>query len=153
AAPQKDNGDPNATELRGLLDEAVHRLPAKYQAAIVLCYLEGKSNEAAAQLLGCPLGTLQARLSRGRDMLRSNLARRGVLLARATLAGLLAQELASAAVPTSLVRTTVTAGAGNPAPAVLTMPATLADATLKGMAPSRWRIAAVALLSLALIGG
>src|SRR5439155_18540345 len=40
-----------------MLDEEIHRLPAKYRAPVILCYLEGKTNEEAALLLGCPTGT------------------------------------------------------------------------------------------------
>jgi DNA-directed RNA polymerase specialized sigma24 family protein len=41
-------------DLRTLVDEEVQRLPAKYRAAVVLCYLEGKTYEQAAEELGCP---------------------------------------------------------------------------------------------------
>lgn len=39
----------------------------------MLCYLEGLTNEEAARRLGCPKGTVQSRLSRGRDRLRERL--------------------------------------------------------------------------------
>jgi len=49
-------------DLRELLDEEVQRLPAKYRAAVVLCYLEGKSYQQVAHELGCPAGTFSVRL-------------------------------------------------------------------------------------------
>ena len=68
-------------ELRPVLDAEVSRLPEKYRAAFVLCYLEGKTNEQAAEQLGCPKGTVLSRLSRARERLRKRLVQRGVALA------------------------------------------------------------------------
>jgi uncharacterized protein (TIGR03067 family) len=63
-----------------ILHEEVGRLPEKYRTAIVLCYLEGRTNEEAALALACPVGTVKGRLNRGRELLRERLKRRGVLL-------------------------------------------------------------------------
>ncbi len=60
------------------LHEEVERLPEKYRSAVVLCYLEGLTTEAAARRLGCPQGTVLSRLSRAREQLRRRLTRRGV---------------------------------------------------------------------------
>ncbi len=68
------------------LHEELGRLPEHYRAPLVLCYLEGLTQEQAAAQLGWPLGTVQSRLARGRDKLKSRLIRRGVAPA-ATLAG------------------------------------------------------------------
>jgi RNA polymerase sigma factor (sigma-70 family) len=65
-------------DLRPLLLEELDRLPGKFREAIVLCHLEGKSHEEAARLLRWPIGTLSSRLSRGRQLLRSRLERRGL---------------------------------------------------------------------------
>jgi RNA polymerase sigma-70 factor, ECF subfamily len=58
-------------------DEAVRRavfnLPAKYREALILFYFQNMSIEAAARSLGLPEGTIKARLSRGREILRSKL--------------------------------------------------------------------------------
>ena len=60
-----------------VLEEELQRLPARHRAPLVLCYLEGKTNAQAAQILGCPPGSMSARLDRARQRLRACLARRG----------------------------------------------------------------------------
>jgi polysaccharide export outer membrane protein len=58
------------------LHEEIDRLPAKYRQPIILCYLQGQTQSEAAETLAWPLGTVQIRLHRGRERLRSRLARR-----------------------------------------------------------------------------
>ncbi len=65
-------------EERGLIDAAVNALPDRLRAAFVLCELEGRSNADAAALLGCPVGTVESRLTRARQRLRAVLSARGV---------------------------------------------------------------------------
>ena len=57
------------------LHEEINRLPAKYRQPIILCYMQGRTQPQAAQILGWPLGTVQIRLHRGRERLRSRLSR------------------------------------------------------------------------------
>jgi RNA polymerase sigma factor (sigma-70 family) len=64
--------------LMPVLREEVSRLPDSYRLPVVLCYLEGKTNEEAAAQLRCPVGTIKGRLSRARRTLRDRLSRRGV---------------------------------------------------------------------------
>ena len=54
---------------------AVFKLPAKYREALILFYFHDMSVEAAARSLGLPEGTVKARLSRGREILRGKLPR------------------------------------------------------------------------------
>src|SRR5262245_11423805 len=44
--------DPAWADLQPVLDEEVGRLPRKYREPFVLCYVEGRTNEQAARVLG-----------------------------------------------------------------------------------------------------
>ncbi|MDR3618656.1 MAG: sigma-70 family RNA polymerase sigma factor [Paludisphaera borealis] len=61
-----------------VLHEEIGRLPARYRRVVVLCYLEGLTHPEAAARLRRPIGTVRSRLSRGRDLLRRRLERRGL---------------------------------------------------------------------------
>ena len=56
------------------LDAALGGLPEADRTAVVLCHLDGLSRKEAAERLGCPEGTLSARLSRALGKLRARLA-------------------------------------------------------------------------------
>ena len=99
-------------DLRPVLDEEIARLPEKYRSPIVLCHLQGYTAEEAAELLRCPQATLRSRLSRGRDMLRNRLARRGLALSAGGVATQLSVNASSATVSTLLVDSTVKAAMG-----------------------------------------
>jgi len=71
-------GSPPDFTANRLLREEVSRLPDRYRLPLVLCYLEGKSNQEAAAQLQCPVGTIKGRLSRARQTLRERLTRRGL---------------------------------------------------------------------------
>ncbi|MFI5459123.1 MAG: RNA polymerase sigma factor, partial [Isosphaerales bacterium] len=60
------------------LHEELGRLPETFRAPMVLCYLEGLTQEQAAAQLRTPLGTIQSRLARGRAKLKARLEVRGV---------------------------------------------------------------------------
>lgn len=151
----KSMAEPPRDDLSAVLGEEVQRLPQKYRMPMVLCYLEGKTNEEAARQLGCPAGTVFTRLSRGREMLRGRLVRRGVVLTSTALAGAVTAETAGAAVPSALrVATLAEASkaalgkaAGSPAVAAVV------EATVRELATVRWKALGVILLTLATAGG
>ena len=72
------SADPPDFSLIPVLREEVGRLPERYRLPVVLCYLEGKTNQEAASQLRCPVGTIKGRLSRARQSLRDRLSRRGL---------------------------------------------------------------------------
>jgi RNA polymerase sigma factor (sigma-70 family) len=107
-------GDPldelTAREVLLILEEEVQRLPEVYRLPVLLCCLEGHTQDEAARLLGWTVGSLQGRLERGRARLQKRLVRRGVSLAVALAAADLARGRAAAGVPAGLAETTVRAG-------------------------------------------
>jgi len=62
------------------LERALGALPEDYRNALILHHLEGHSVEQVAELLATPTGTVAARLSRGRAMLRDRLAIMGLAI-------------------------------------------------------------------------
>src|SRR4029077_9390656 len=76
--PVRFSHEGNPPDLATILHEELGRLPERYRAVVVLCYLEGQTCEAAARQLGWPVGTVKSRLARGRERLRGRLLRRGL---------------------------------------------------------------------------
>ncbi len=89
-------------QVQALLDRELKALPERYRAAIVLCDLEGRPSKEAARQLGCPLGTLSARLTRGRRLLARRLARYGVGGSGVLMALMLTRNAAPAAIAPAL---------------------------------------------------
>lgn len=56
------------------LEAAIGELPQVYREAIILCDIEGMTYEETAAALGCSMGTVKSRISRGRDELRRRLS-------------------------------------------------------------------------------
>jgi len=55
------------------LRRAVMALPRRYREVVVLCDLEEVDYAAAAEILGCPIGTVRSRLHRARGLLLEKL--------------------------------------------------------------------------------
>lgn len=155
--PNMPNAEPAGqaswSDLRPVLDEELGRLPEKYRAPLVLCYLEGKTNEEAARHLGWTKGTVSGRLARARDLLRGRLLRRGITLSGSALATLLMQQSAQALVPASLVGATLKAALAVVAGQTLASSsvATLTEGVVHAMFVSKMKIAALVLFAVGVI--
>ena len=130
------------------VQEEVDRLPERYRAPVVLCYLEGLTQEEAAIRLRLPASTVRVRLMRARARLRDRLIRRG--LGPGAIAGLSAGR-AEAVIPAPLVEETVKAAvriavgraAGASAPVVA-----LVEGVIRAMFLARLKTAAALLAAL-----
>jgi RNA polymerase sigma factor (sigma-70 family) len=145
--------DERWSDLRPILDRELARLAEKYRAPIVLCDLERKTQKEAARQLGWPQGTLSVRLMRGRKMLAKRLTRCGVSLSAGSLALLLSENTAPAAVPISLLGSTLKATSLFAAGGVVTAgvigvkAAALTQGVLKAMLLSKTKMVAGVVLA------
>jgi RNA polymerase sigma factor (sigma-70 family) len=161
--PEAPLPDPSSTEpiddllwreFGAAMDEEIHRLPNRYQAAVVLCHLEGQTIESAARTLDCPSGTVGTWLARGRELLRRRLARRGfdvssVVGARNVVAALSA-ALVNSTVQAALLGTAERAAAAG---VISASAAALTKGALQAMTLTRWAATTAIVLTLSLLGG
>ncbi|MGE3804189.1 MAG: sigma-70 family RNA polymerase sigma factor [Gemmataceae bacterium] len=151
ASGADDDALQSIDEVRPALFAELDGLPEKYRAPLVLCYLQGKSNEEAARQLQWPIGTIKGRMNRARDLLRDRLARRGVALSTGAIGTALASGSAEASVNEGLVAATV-----REAIAFAAGQATASTAPLLALgvlARSRLRLALVVLILIGAAGG
>jgi RNA polymerase sigma factor (sigma-70 family) len=140
-----------ARDLLAVLEEEVRRLPAAHRLPVVLCCLEGLSQEEAARRLGWTAGAVKGRLERGRKRLHERLVRRGLSLGAAL--GVVEAARGAGGAPAPLIDSTVrlvgaAAGGGVP-PGV----AALTKGVLRTMFLAKLKVAAVVLSVVALAGG
>jgi RNA polymerase sigma factor (sigma-70 family) len=138
-------------EARCILHEELARLPEKYRAPLVLCYLEGRRQDDAERLLGWPAGKLRSMLERARQRFRTHLIKRG--LGPILVLVLAAGEARSAAVPQGLVRAATSLG--SPSAAVATVPPrvhALGDLVIRSMTLRQGKLALGVMVLAALSG-
>jgi RNA polymerase sigma factor (sigma-70 family) len=142
-------------DLEPLLDQELSRLSDKYQVAIVLCDLEGKTRKEVARQLKISEGTLSSRLTTARTMLAKRLARHGLAVSGGTLAAVLS-ERAMAWLPPSVASLTIKAATlfavGRAAATEVTSAkvAALTQGVIKAMLVSRLQMITAVLLVLGL---
>ncbi|MCI0462390.1 MAG: sigma-70 family RNA polymerase sigma factor [Gemmataceae bacterium] len=143
----------SARDLLTTLEEEVQRLPETYRLPIILCCIEGLSQEEAAQRLGWPAGSVKGRLERGRKRLHQRLTKRGLTLSAALAVVELARSTTAAGPPAALVGLAVKAAAGAAGNSAVpgTVLALVAEESLRGLSLSKLKAVAVILLTLGLV--
>ena len=131
-------------ELREMLDAEIARLPEPYRLPLILCYLEGRTQDEAARRLGLAPAVLRGRLERGRQKLRRRLEKLGLPLGATLL--LTATDPLPAALSETTRQTVFRALAGGP------VPPAIAALACGGASLSRTKITLIA-LALLLAGG
>ncbi len=133
-AVESEGGAESRDDTEALLHEEIGRLPERFRAPVVLCYLEGRTYEEAAQVLLCPVGTIKSRLATARERLRRRLEHRGPATSSGSvglaLQGCRPVTTVPAPLPASTLQAVVRHATGGPAPASISR---LAQGVLKTM--------------------
>jgi RNA polymerase sigma factor (sigma-70 family) len=138
-------------ELRTVLDAELAGLPERLRSPLILCYLQGLTQDEAAGRLGCSKSTLLRRLEQGRAALGRRLTRKGFVWPAALSAVLLSDCVAPAALSQRILDSTTDAAAqalaGRAAAAVVSpLVLSLTEGMEKAMSKSKWKSVLPALL-------
>ena len=146
-------------ELEPVLDGELHALPEKYRLPILLHHFQALTVEQIATATRSSCDAVKQRLSRGREMLRERLSRRGVNVTGALLPLLLSNG-ATATLPFTFAATTarmavaVAAGQAVTSGLIAQRVLDLARAGSPGIShAAKWRLAAAAVMLALLAGG
>lgn len=88
--------EPGWDDIQHYVDEAIEALPADLRTPIVYHFIEGKTQEEAATLIGITRSGSARRIQRGVERIRKDLAKRGVQVSLPALATMLGTHLAEA---------------------------------------------------------
>ncbi|QJW93928.1 sigma-70 family RNA polymerase sigma factor [Frigoriglobus tundricola] len=150
--PESRTTDVSWREGLAILDEELARLPDRYRAVLNVCCLDGRSRDEAARHLGCSEGQVKDRLERGRELLRSRLARRGIDLGAVLLAATVARG--AAAVPDALLDVAVRLATGPTTAGVSSAAFALSEKVVCAMLVQKLKVVAVVVLATCLaVGG
>jgi RNA polymerase sigma factor (sigma-70 family) len=141
-------------ELRASLDAALSQLPDKWRLPLVLCYLEGRTQEEAAKRLTWSKSTLRSRLEEARSALARRLSRCGITLPAALSTLMLSDCVTSAAPAPGLSARAVEAAADVAAGKTLATAASttvtaLAEGVIKAMFTTKLKTVSVVLMAAA----
>jgi RNA polymerase sigma factor (sigma-70 family) len=157
STPTAVTDDTTWGELRGILDEELQRLPETFRAPLVLCYLEGRTQDEAATQLDVSKSTVRRNLERAREVLGRRLVRRGVTLSAVLSARLISDCAQGAGLPRALLvrmaesASHTAANVAAPASVISARVAALSDGVIKAMHYTKCKtIFAVMACSLAL---
>jgi RNA polymerase sigma factor (sigma-70 family) len=160
-APQRqasEADDLSWREVRQVLHEELDGIAERYREPLVMCYLEGATQQHAAARLGLAERTLRERLERGRKLLRVRLVRRGLGPAAILAVAAWPAASVSAAVSSVLVHSTISAAtsvaAGGIATSVVSAKvAALTQGVLRTMFLTKLNVTTVGLLVAGLLVG
>jgi RNA polymerase sigma factor (sigma-70 family) len=156
--PQPDSSlqELHARETLCVLETELNRLADKYRAPLLLCCLQGRTRDEAAQQLGWSVDVLRGRLDRGRELLRNRLTRRGVSLASTLLVLELAETTQAAMLPsllTSTMRAVMEAAPSSAAAGMVSsQAAALAQGVIQAMFFAKLKWVALSLIAVTFLG-